>query len=314
MKRPAPLSDEVRLNCTIVSDTHMDVKNPVPWLPKAYLKSALKDSQNNLSPVDAFITVGDTTSRGQKENWELAKDCFSRFTPAKKVLLTVGNHDLWHDGDFPAAIKEYYTYFEAICGRKLDRPYFSDVLNGYRFIFLGNDDESGCAAHIGDEQLAWFKDEMKQGGESGKPIFVFCHQSLNQKHGLPRTWDRHEDPNRPLDEGGIGERSGEIEAILKSYKNVFYFSGHSHMGLGGENCKKNEGYSTVEQEDGLTLINLPCLGGGNHHGETHAMGIGIQLEVYDDRVVLRPRDYRHHRWTGVAMQDGKPYYTVTLGK
>ena len=313
MKKIAPLYDGIKLNCTIVSDTHIDIKNPTPWIPRGYLKGALKDSQNSLSPVDAFITVGDTTSRGQKVNWEMAKSCFDKFTPAKHICLTVGNHDLWHDNDFDAAIVEFYKYSELISGRKLTTPYFSEVINGYHFIFLGNDAESGCAAHIGDEQFEWFKDEMAKGGESGKPIFVFCHQSLNQKHGLPRTWDRHEKPDRPLDEGGIGERSEEIEDVLKSYKNVFYFSGHSHMGLGGENCKKNEGYSTIEQEGSLTLVNLPCLSGRNHHGETPSMGIGFQLEAYEDKVILRPRHYLKHQWnTKISMQNGKPYYVVDI--
>lgn len=314
MKKMAPLYDGIKLNCTIVSDVHIDdIKHPMPWLPRGQLKNSLKDAQNSLSPVDAYITVGDTTSRGQERNWEGARKCFAKYTPAKQICLTVGNHDLWHDNDFDAAVSEFYKYTEIISGKKLTVPYFSEVINGYHFIFLGNDAESGCAAHIGDEQIEWFKEEMAKGGESGKPIFVFCHQSLNQKHGLPRTWDRKEDPNRPLNEGGIGDSSDVIEAILKSYKNVFYFSGHSHMGLGGENCKKNEGYSTIEQEDSLTLINLPSLSCQNHHGETPAMGIGIQLEAYEDKVILRPRHYKQHKWnTSISIQNGKPYYVVDI--
>lgn len=314
MKRMTPLYKGIKLNCTIVSDTHIDVKNPLPWLPPFFLKSSLKDAQYSSTPVDAFITVGDTTSRGSKENWKIAGACFARYNPASRILLTLGNHDAWSDGDYEEAIEEYKKNVEIISGQKRDLPYFSEIINGYHLIFLGSDSDAGCEAQISDGQFAWFCREMEAAGKSGKPIFVFCHQSLNQKHGLPRTWDRDDDPNRdPLD-GGIGEKSDVIEAELKKYENVFYFSGHSHMGLGGENCKKANGYASFEQEDGLTLINLPSLSCGNHHGDTHATGIGVQLEVYEDRVLIRPRSFSKHCWNKkIPILNGKPYFEKTIG-
>lgn len=312
MGKMSPLYDGILLNCTITSDAHIDVKHPMPWLPMMMLKKSLKDAAGSVSHVNAYITVGDTTSRGQKENWELAKKCFDKYAEVSPILA-VGNHDLWHDNDFDAAVGEYYKYYQLICSRKLTAPYFLEVINDYHFIFLGNDAESGCAAHISDEQFEWFKFEMSRAAQGGKPIFVFCHQSLNQKHGLPRTWDRHEDPNRPLDDGGIGARSEEIEAVLKSYKNVYYFSGHSHMGLCGEKTKEKEGYATFEQEDGLTLINLPSLSNGNHHGETNAIGLGVQLEVYADKVVIRPRNFKTRSWNKkITVKDGKPYWENSI--
>lgn len=307
MSRIRPLYDSVRLNCTIVSDTHIDIKHPQPWLPKWRLKQTLKEAQNSKAPVDAYITVGDTTSRGSTENWELTKECFAKFRPAKKILLCLGNHDGWDDDNYEAAIRNYYRYTAEITGRKLETPYFTEIINGYHLIFIGTDSEAGCEAQIGDAQMNWFRAEMEKAGKSGKPIFVFCHQSLNQKHGLPRTWDRKEDPNRPLDDGGIGARSDEVEAILKSYKNVFYFSGHSHMGFCGEDMLKKEGYSSFENDDGVELINLPSLACGNHHGEVRQMALGLQLEVYENKVVLRPRSYKKHRWLSFNVRNGKNY-------
>lgn len=312
MSRIKPLYDGIRLNCTVVSDTHIDIKHPMPWLPKWRLNQTLKESQNSKAPVDAYITVGDTTSRGSTENWELTKGCFAKFKPAKKILLCIGNHDGWNDDNFDAAVKNFYKYTEEITGKKLSAPYFSEVVSGYHFIFIGTDSDAGCEAQISDEQMEWFKAEMEQASQSLKPIFVFCHQSLNQKHGLPRTWDREEDPNRAPEEGGIGARSAEVESILKSYKNVFYFSGHSHMGFCGEDMLKKEGYSSFENDEGLELINMPSLACGNHHGEIREMAMGLQLEAYDDKVVLRPRSYKKHRWLRFNVRNGKNYLEVSL--
>ena len=308
MSRMKPLYDGIRLNCTIVSDTHIDEKHPFPWLPPWRLKHALANAKNSKAPVDVFLTVGDTTSRGSDINWKMTKECFDKVpNAAKKIILPIGNHDGWNDDGFDAAIKNYCKYFELICGDKREKPFFSYVINGYYMIFIGTDSDSGCEASLSDEQMAWFAAEMEKASESGKPIFVFCHQSLNQKHGLPVTWDESENYTN-LSDGGIGERSEEIEKILKAYKNVYYFSCHSHMGLCGEKSLKEKGFASFEKEDSLNLINLPSLACGNHHGESKAFCIGVQLEVYDDKVVIRPRNMKTNKWIrSVPIRDGKPY-------
>ncbi len=315
MSKMKPLYDNIKLNCTIVSDTHIDEKHPFPWLPKWRLRQALADSKNSLSPVDVFLTVGDTTSRGSDNNWKMTKECFDKIPgAAKKIILTIGNHDGWNDDGFDAAVKNYRKYYELICKDKRDNPYFSYVINGYHMIFLGTDSDSGCEAAISSAQLEWFSDEMKKAGNSGKPVFVFCHQSLNQKHGLPLTWSEDE-KYETLSEGGVGEKSEEIEKILKAYKNVYYFSGHSHMGLCGENSFKKNGYASFEKEEMLNLINLPSLACGNHHGECKSFCVGVQLEVYDDKVVIRPRSFKRRQWVkAVSIKDGKPYLEENIVK
>ncbi|MBE6717281.1 MAG: hypothetical protein E7573_10220 [Ruminococcaceae bacterium] len=306
------LYNDIKLCATIVSDTHIDEKHPVKIVPMYILMRALKGSKDSKS--DAFITVGDTTSRGSRKNWDLARSCFKKVPDAaKRIILAIGNHDGWHDNDFDAAINEYFSAYSDICKHDINAPYFSEVINGYYFICIGTDSDSGCEAALSDTQMTWFREEMAKAGKTDNPIFVFCHQSLNQRHGLPRTWDRHEDPNRPLTDGGIGDRSDEIAEILKSYKNVFYFSGHSHMGLCGEDMKEKEGYSTFEEEDGVTLINLPSLSCGNHHGELQGLGIGLQLEIYEDKVILRPKNFISGRFiTKLNIKNSKPYYEVNI--
>ena len=306
MGKTAPLYHNAKLICAVTSDNHIDCQHPVPKVPMWFLTQSLKDCERSLRPMDAYITVGDTTSRGSQRNWELAAACFKKANPAKHIFLTVGNHDLWGDDGFEAVRQRYLTYSNAICGTDHTETWFSHTVNGYKLIFLGNTQDAGCEAHLGEEQLAWLQRELDEAG--GKPAFVFCHQSLNGRHGLPRTWDREESATDPM-EGGIGTESDKVEAILKAHKNVFYFSGHSHMGLCGETRKQAEGYASFEQEDGVTLVNLPSLACGNHHGDDKSMGIGVIIEVYDDRVVIRPRNFARHTMNRkVMIKDGKPYW------
>ena len=306
MKRIKPLYPDVKLFCAITSDNHIDEKHPVPAVPMWYLTRSLKDAKKSDPGMDAYITIGDTTSRGSEANWRLTEKCFRKARPAKHIFLTVGNHDLWNDAGFDAARENYLRFSNAICGTSHTETWFAHTLNGYRLIFLGNTADAGCDAHLGEAQLSWQARELD--AAAGKPAFVFCHQSLNGRHGLPRTWEADETFSSPM-EGGVGAESDAVAAILKAHKNVFYFSGHSHMGLCGEERKKTDGYASFEQEDGLTLVNLPSQACGNHHGDDRSMGIGVILEVYADRVVIRPRNFARRAMNRrVLIKDGKPYW------
>ena len=313
MSKIKPLYDGIRLNVAITSDNHLDINTKTNKNRIKIIRRTLKDIQKSACPFDAYITVGDMTSRGITENWEKVKESFDGFSPAENIMFALGNHDSWDENKYKGyanAIKNYYKYNEIICGQKLENPYFSRVIKGYHFIFLGSTDvpENEDCAELGEEQIEWLKAELDSAAESGKPIFVFCHQSINGNHGLPRTWEENEQDWEP-EIGGIGRESDKVKSIVTQYKNVYYFSGHSHMGLCGENSLKVNGYASFEQHDGVNYINLPCLTRPNHHGETAKTGFGLLLEVYADRIVIRPRRFETKTMNKkIIIKDGKPYF------
>ena len=310
MRKMKPFADGIKLNCTVVADTHIDIKHPTPWLPQLRLSQVLDEMINSKCPVDAFVIAGDMTSRGTKINWELFREVFKdRKKCANELLFVLGNHDTWNDSTFADAFAEYKSALSDVGAFVPEKVYFSKEVNGFPFIFLSSEFDGGCEANIGEEQLTWFAEQMKEASKKKSPIFVFCHQSLNGKHGLPMTSDKDGTFDLPPEEGGVGAASQRIEEILKKYKNVYYISGHSHMGLAGERCAREGGYSTFEEEDGVTFINLPSLACGNHHGDEKSFTTGIQIEVYDKKVIIRPRSFAKHKWIkSVAIKNGRPYY------
>ncbi len=314
MSKIEPMYDGIKLNIAITSDNHIDIKSKANKKRIKMIKKVLDDVENGTQRFDAYITVGDTTSRGGfSENWELVKGAFEGTDPADNILFTIGNHDCWGEDGYEwntEALANFAKYSKEICKNDIDKPYFSKVIKGYHFIFLGSDGvaENEDCADISEEQKAWFKAEMDEAAKSGKPVFVFCHQSVNTNHGLPRTWTEKEDPNFPPEIGGIGKDSDDIKKILDAHKNVYYFSGHSHMGLNGEKCAKKNGYSSYETHDGVHYYNLPCLTRPNHHGENEKTGQGLVIEVYESKVVIRPRNFLKKKMNKkVAVQDGKPF-------
>ena len=306
------LFENPNLVFNVLADTHIDVKHPLPELPKFFLKQALRDSENFERLPDALVIVGDTTSRGNDKNWNMARPCFAKYTPAKNLLLALGNHDTWHDDSYDAAIKEYRSAFCDICGFALDKLYFSKEIGGYKFIFLASEYDGGCEANITDEQVDWLKNELDSAEKTGKPVFVFNHQAINGTHGLPRTFSADEHDKDPMD-GGIGVKSDEIKALLENYPRAFYFSGHSHMALSGNEWYKKEGYCTLEKDGNLTLLNVPSLACGNHHGKIKDMGIGFVVEVYNDRVLIRPRNFSHHKeYKKFIAENDRNYWEIKL--
>jgi len=168
---------------------HIDNKHPFPFYPKWLLKRALSDCQNAEIRQGAFIGVGDTTSRGNEINWSMAESCFKAYpSPAEYILLPLGNHDTWNDDHYDAAIKQYYTSMKNICGMELKKPYFSQEVRGYKIICMGSIGDVGDSPVIGEEQLKWLDEELKDGSKDGKPVFVINHQALNGRHGLPETF------------------------------------------------------------------------------------------------------------------------------
>lgn len=317
MSRAEPMYGGIKLNAAITSDNHLDINAKTNKERIRIIRKTLKDVQNSKAPFDAYITVGDMTSRGLTENWEYVKKCFEGRNPAKNILFALGNHDSWSkDGykGYSDGIKNYYKYRKELCSVDGDTPYFSRVINGYHFIFLGSTEvpfDEDCAS-FNEAEIEWLKSELDSADNSDRPIFIFCHQSINNHHGLPRTWEEKEQ-DWPADVGGIGKDSDKVKEIISSHKNVFYFSGHSHMGLCGEKSAEKNGYASFENHDGVNYINLPCLTRPNHHGETEEPGWGCLLEVYGDRVLIRPRNFRKKKMNRkIAIQNGKPYLEIKL--
>lgn len=311
------MAKDVRLHAMLISDTHQDVLHPDPTIPQTFLRDAITDGEEAKTPVDAVVIAGDLTSDGDDDNWELFRACWRGRKPAKKVFMAIGNHDTRsRSGEKIPARARYRSARRDIAGTESEKDYFSDVINGYHLIALaGNDKEHlpGEGVRLSQEQIDWFEKELKSGAESGKPVFVVCHECINGTHGLPATWEDVLTPEGHPYKGGLGDQSDLIRDMMTAYKNVFYITGHVHMGWAGEKAKAEHGFSSVEKIGPLNLINLPSLSCGNFHGEGSIIDIGAMMEVYDERVLIRPRDFKTHRYySGFDMQEGKPYFEISL--
>lgn len=287
--------ENIRLNVSVISDIHM-TNSP---FRREILKLGLSDMQKSLSPIDALVMVGDNTDHGNRDQYESLKEAFKNYIPAKRVLMAVGNHDTWNneeegDNRFPESKELYLEYYEKLCKEKIDNVYHQTTVNGYHFIFLSSEKDN-TGAYLSPAQLLWFEGAMEEASRDNLPIFVFCHWPINQTHGLPQTWgDKEYEP----DTGGLGDQSDDVKNILTKYaesNDVFYITGHIHSGFTNDEDDALYGYNSVENYGRLHLINVPCYMYMTTRGRI-MNGTGYQIEVYDDCVELRARNFATGVW------------------
>lgn len=60
-----------------------------------------------------------------------------------------------------------------------------------------------------------------------------------------------------------------------------------------------EGDGGYKEEGLITYINVPSFGSENTNGDADAQetGLGLQVEVYENELVVRVRNFVQHEWT-----------------
>ncbi len=286
----APQNKEnVKLTFAAISDVHMKDSATRSFM----LELGLADMENADYPLDALVIAGDITDHAYEEQWQKTAETFAKYNPAKNIVLAVGNHDTWGSDDdrFEPSKERFIKYGGQIMNRELEKTYYSTKINGYTFVVMSSEDD-GTNAYISDEQLNWLDATLTEAAKDNMPIFLVLHQPLNESHGLPITWG--DDEPEPMD-GGIGEESDKVEAILQKYDNIIYISGHLHLGLGDKFTSKIWDYKTVEIYGNITSVNLPSYMYFNPMGQIMS-GTGIVFEVYEEEIVLRPRSFSSNVW------------------
>lgn len=278
--------DEIRLNVSIFSDGHMEGNNRTRFVNHA---NAFRDISGAETPVDAAVLVGDNTMNGQEVEYLILYGLMSRYLQVDNVLIAPGNHELCKGNEYEKYFRRFMQYNRDFYGYQNETAYFSRDIHGYKLIIMATEADSKVQAYHSPEQLAWLKSELAEAAAAGKPAFVFNHNPIDGKfqHKWPGT--------------DVGPQGAELDSILHSCgTQVFYFSGHLHMGI-------YENGNDLTQEDNVVYVNVPGFGEECLYGDLIDAGMGWQMEVYDDRVVLRLRNFAESRWV-----DGYTYtYALT---
>ncbi len=299
-----PKKDDCKMTFAAISDTHI-MEYPEEYGKRMLLEMGLSDMEKAENQLDALVISGDFTNNGKRAQYEKIEKSFSKYTPAKNILFSIGNHDAWaDDGETKeeqiALAKELFIeYNQKIADREVDNVYYSEVINGYTFIVIGSEGSETDDPVISDTQLAWLDTELANATAGGKPVFVVSHWPFKCTHGLPYTWEEvppdKADSDINTNIGGFGARNDEIFDTMNKYQNVVLISGHVHNGIvnNAEDTKYN--YTSVEKVGNIYSVNLPVYHTVTNRGIT-AMGMGFVFEVYENEIIIRARSFSGGVW------------------
>ncbi len=270
------------LSATVLSDLHMESNSRERHQRIGGVLQAAKQADN-----DVLLLLGDNTMNGQMIETMFVYGLVSRNFSRNEVISVPGNHDLDSNDENMVShemlVDRFVRMRNGFFADDGDKIYFSREVNGYKFIVLGGEGRTGADGKqiLSDEQLDWLESELALAKESGKPCFVLNHYLVYGRNG-----------GRSYAAFNIADNNDRLTEILEnSGVRTFYFSGHSHYGVN---------FDSVQTTGNVTYINLPSTGnGGNYDPANEACGdtgIGMQMEVYEDRVVLRFRNYLTEEW------------------
>lgn len=279
---PAPEQGKLLASLYLLSDIHMIDSQPL--IDK--LHNALKDMAALKLPYEAVVLGGDLTTYARESDYKLLRSVLNQYK-LPPLYGNMGNHeyyDIWIDKNggwstetMPNGKKDSQARerFQRFMG--MEKPYGDAWVNGVHLIMLSQetyvqekpDVQEG--AWYSDEQLEWLRGKMKSHAD-GSPALVFIHQPL------PAIGT----------EGGNHRliRANEFREILKPYKNVFVFSGHTHQDLNSPNRYVKETFHW------FTNASV-----GRTRGERSQ---GMYIQVYEGAVVIKGRDFGDKAWIGPA--------------
>ncbi len=262
-----------RLNFSVLSDSHIEGNNYARY--KVFANS-LQNVKRNKSGNDAVVFLGDNTMNCQNIENLLFHGAVSAILPDEKILPVIGNHDLGNgEGDYKTLQSRWYDYTGAFFGRQLEHPYYYEVIDGYYFIVLGPESQGVYGMYISDEQYEWLEGVLAEAAKGDKPVFVFSHYPA----------DDAEDAD-----GNPSSRLTDILTAFNREHSVFGFVGHTHMPLYLFWSFHDDGYPEIY------LPRLTQLAGNGDNEIYDESGVGVEVEVYDNEVIVRGRNFYKGEW------------------
>jgi 3',5'-cyclic AMP phosphodiesterase CpdA len=260
----------------VISDIHMNQDSDQTF---EKFKTTLQQLNQVVPKQDAFVIVGDLTDNGLMPEYEKFKTAYQANKQKHSAsLIAIGNHDYWNDLPVSDAQKRFLEE------TGMSSIYYHQVIKGHHFIVLGTED-GVTEGTFSPKQIQWLSEQLKQANadDPKKPIFVFHHQPIKDTvYGS---------------EWGFTENRDLFYDTLKKYPQAITFSGHTHYPLDDPKIIHQKDFTTIGTSTGAYL----WLDAGRIQGEVpegaDILNQALVVEVYENKVLIKPRDIHNNEWT-----------------
>lgn len=271
----------------VVSDVHLTNGNIVSQDRRFPLM--LKDVATTSPDSIGIFIVGDMADNGKRVEYEQMMRLYNAQKGLPPLFLTIGNHDL-KNGSLKEQTALFLEYATLPDGSHPDGLHYDFWLNGYHFVFLGNDASQDLNTTLSTRTLKWLRETLANDRDEQRPTFLFLHQSL--KNTVAGSFDGQ-------GWNGVNAETG-LRKVLKDFPEVMMFNGHSHWTLDSE--------GTMYVADG-TLPNIFNTSSVGYLWQSYNIPGGERLEgsqgytvrIYEKEVQVLGRDYETGEWIPNAL-------------
>ncbi|MBD2870531.1 metallophosphoesterase family protein [Paenibacillus arenilitoris] len=257
----------------VITDTH--VTDDPEHEHNRNFDRALRDIAANRTDSCGIMHVGDVTDRGFPEEYaELRRIWDKHKDRLPELLFTMGNHDV-AQGVWPDRLARFLTATD------MTGPYHDHWIRGFHFIFLGTEQGLDLFCDLSEEQLAWLDAKLGEEASPDRPAFVFLHQPLK---------DTVAGSSEAQNWFGVTQ-DAELKAVLAKHRHAILFTGHTHWELDAPHNFHDGAGRLPAMFNASSVAYL-----WTDEDERKDGSQGYCVEVYEDRVLVRGRDFTTGSW------------------
>ncbi len=245
-----------------------------------------------LSPNTSGVFInGDIGDQGLSSNYAAYQRILKTAGKDLRVVAAIGNHDFFgptHGGP-QMTDAECIAQFLKGTNNDSETVYFSRVIDGTLFVFLGSEARKSPNAELSQTQLDWLETTLAENQAKGRPVFLFLHEGI--MNTVAGTFEY---------QGWHGVWQGEaLREILSDHPEVVMFSGHSHWEL-----ESPVSFLPTDGKKASHLNTASCAYLWDDNANKTNVGIegsqGYYIYLYDNHIVFRGRNFSTGEWISSA--------------
>ncbi|MFD0674236.1 metallophosphoesterase family protein [Cohnella sp. GCM10027633] len=262
-----------RLSFQVITDTH--VTADPDHLYNRNFEQALRDIAANAPDSVGIMHAGDVTDHGFPGEYEEFRRIGALHAEKlPPIYAATGNHDVGL-GIWESRIGSF------LMATGMSAAYHEHRIEGYSFLFLGTEQGLELFCHLSEEQLGWLDARLEEAASAGKPAFVFLHQPLKNTTAGSMEGQKWYGVTQDV----------ELKAVLAKHPRAILFTGHGHWEMeAARNAYDGEG-KLPAMFNAASVAYLWTDEDIRREGSQ-----GYYVEVYEDRVLVKGRDFAAGAW------------------
>ena len=273
-KQPGNLKYKVGLT----SDIHIDNYGEDYGDSQNDFMNALNFYKNN--NVDFIVVNGDLVNEGYEADYQKYVEIVNNYSNNIPIKTIRGNHECYYDGGYDANNNRYETY--------IGQPnYYEFIKNNDVYLFLSAMKEDGN--NLTSEQTTWLTQKLEQ--YKNNRVFLFTHYPYGQVGSIGNLVDKTQMSN------------SIFLNLIEQYKNIVYFSGHSHTNLEAQTLNK---FANIKKADDIcnrvhiSSLARPRIWNGSELVNSPEGSQGYLMKVYDNGIYLKGYDFVENKYVSIA--------------